>query len=226
MNPDTLTTNALGSKPRNFRPFDSEKAFASEPFSTLLQKPVRILCWDRKSSDKKPIMGLIDSKYDGEIPMTWTIGGSVNVDGSPDIHDLIMIPVGTVDGQPVYNGDLVRDKDGNTGHINLSFEHKRYNNFELWKKMKGSTWKAPASIIKDKPIVFKGHLLQKTDYLWYKPGNDDYYSWRKVAVGDTTITVKGVSCPELHETHFEYLTRLGQRGKEGFTEIVESMYSW
>lgn len=74
------------------KPFDIELAKAGHPVCTRSEKPVRILCFDRKSTDGCSIMALID---EGEFEdfMSFNAQGRFYEDARKDENDLFMAPV-------------------------------------------------------------------------------------------------------------------------------------
>lgn len=120
------------SKPEFSLPFNLEHAKAGAPYCCRDGHAAHILKWDRNVSDY-PLLGVIRKSDD---PRTWTETGSVSYSEkhtSQYDSDLVMLPLGFIDGKPVFVGDKITSPDckGNTtAHHNMNFGE-------------GSTWTWP-----------------------------------------------------------------------------------
>lgn len=96
-------------KPEHTRPFNLEHARAGAPFSCANGEEVEILKWDRKHT--QCIVGL--ARQDVAI-RTWRADGTYN-DPNSTAYPLVMLPLGFVEGKPVFVGDVLIDPNGTFG---------------------------------------------------------------------------------------------------------------
>lgn len=91
------------SKPEFSRPFNLEHAKAKAPYCCRDGRAAQVLKWDRNVSDY-PLMGVIGKSDD---PRTWDMTGSTTycAHGAEYDCDLVMLPLGFIDGKPVFVGD-------------------------------------------------------------------------------------------------------------------------
>lgn len=93
--------------PKHTKPFNLEHARAGAPFSCEHGHPIQILAWDRKHPTH-PIVGM---ETDGEQELV-----AFRVDGTADhgvgfiTSRLVMLPLGYIDGKPVFVGDEIEMK--------------------------------------------------------------------------------------------------------------------
>ena len=69
------------------RKFNLEEAKAGKPICTKNGLPVRIICWNKKTDNNMPIIGLV-KEYNNEYAKYYTLNGEC----SNDIYDLYMAP--------------------------------------------------------------------------------------------------------------------------------------
>lgn len=91
------------SKPEFSKPFCLEHAKAAAPYCCRDGRIAQVLKWDRNVSDY-PLMGVVGKSDD---PRTWTATGSATYGshGAEYDCDLVMLPLGFIDGKPVFVGD-------------------------------------------------------------------------------------------------------------------------
>lgn len=88
-------------KPEFSKPFDQAAARAGAPFCCRDGRPADILKWD----GRRPGEPLIGFQSDSDIPASWAADGAYETGCEGDI-DLIMLPLGLIDGKPVFVGDV------------------------------------------------------------------------------------------------------------------------
>jgi hypothetical protein len=94
-------------KPEFSKPFDQAAARAGAPFCCRDGRSADILKWD----GRRPGEPLIGFQSDSDIPASWTAGGAYETGSEGDI-DLVMLPLGLIDGEPVFVGDTFLWHDG------------------------------------------------------------------------------------------------------------------
>lgn len=98
-----VPTAVQAGKPVHTKPFNLEHARAGAPFCCRDGGEVEILKWDRKHTFC--IVGL--DTHDASV-RRWRADGSYN-EGS-NVFDLVMLPLGFIDGKPVFAGDEIETK--------------------------------------------------------------------------------------------------------------------
>lgn len=90
-------------KPEFSRPFNILDAKAGAPYCCRDGRTAQVLKWDRNVSDY-PMMGVVGKSDD---PRTWTATGSATYGAHGEEYDcdLVMLPLGFIDGKPVFMGD-------------------------------------------------------------------------------------------------------------------------
>jgi len=101
------------------RPFDMAAARIGAPYATRGGQRAKIFKWDGPGAHS--IIGIFGL---GEIPAKWTPQGYFAASRGSYHEDLVMTPLGMVDGQPFFCGDTIigatgykftaepRDQDG------------------------------------------------------------------------------------------------------------------
>lgn len=125
-------------KPEYTKPFDLGHARAGAPFVCANGGEVEILKWDRKHTFC--IVGL--DMQDASV-RRWRADGSYN-EGF-NVFDLVMLPLGFIDGKPVFVGDELIDND--TGDTTTAFPTWGGMNADLW------SWPAPAPVYPETLMV-------------------------------------------------------------------------
>lgn len=159
---------------QNYRPFNYDQARQGAPVRLRDEgSSVRILCWDMEHN-LTPIVALVRGNKDvaKEMTICYDKDGNVHAPKSyPSPKDLVMAPVGIVDGTPVFWGDKIYHKK--TGTVNEINRH--------WPGMVGSQI-LHSYAMQPPTIEFKDRPLTIHDELWYKHPNDVY--WTKVKMSD------------------------------------------
>jgi hypothetical protein len=89
------------------KPFNLEHAKAGAPYACRNGSPATILKWDAKGSEFT-LIGFVDRDGVGnDIPESWMAEGFVRATRERRNHDLVMLPLGEIDGKPVFVGDEV-----------------------------------------------------------------------------------------------------------------------
>lgn len=100
------------------KPFDHDAALAGAPYACANGQPAWILNWNAGDSRYT----LAGTCCDAEVPSSWTRWGrhcsGVHLAGEYSDFDLVMTPLGYLDGKPVFDGDVLVDTRG---------EHRRAN---------------------------------------------------------------------------------------------------
>lgn len=94
-------------KPEFSKPFDLDAARAGATFGCRDGRPAEILKWD----GRRPGEPLIGFQGDSDIPASWTVDGAYEAGCEGDI-DLVMLPLGLIDGKPVFVGEAFLWHDG------------------------------------------------------------------------------------------------------------------
>lgn len=83
------------------KPFNLEHASAGAPYASADGESATILKWDGRS--EYPLIGV---HGEADEPASWTAQGE-HLAGSASGADLVMTPLGHIDGKPVFVGDLI-----------------------------------------------------------------------------------------------------------------------
>lgn len=89
------------------RPFNIEHARANAPYSTRDGRKAEVLKWDAKNSYKFPLIGYVKDTNGDESSVSWMADGACVGRDMPSPLDLVMRPLGFVDGRPVFVGDEI-----------------------------------------------------------------------------------------------------------------------
>lgn len=87
-------------KPEFTKPFNLEHAKAGAPFACRNGDQVEIFKWDARYRHG-PIIGVLSA---GDVPSSWAEDGRYD-EAHGGKYDLIMLPLGIIDGKPVFVGD-------------------------------------------------------------------------------------------------------------------------
>lgn len=158
------------SKPEFSKPFNILDAKAGAPYCCRDGRTAQVLKWDRNVSDY-PMMGVVGKSDD---PRTWTATGSATygAHGAEYDCDLVMLPLGLIDGKPVFVGDKITSPDckgDTTAHHKMNFGEK-------------STWAWPVSApTYPVTLMTDGDLV--SNYYGGGPVSHDqeYQAWRRIA---------------------------------------------
>lgn len=90
--------------PQHTRPFNLEHARAGAPFSGQYGEAVRILLWDRKHPTH-PILAI--EEHGEQEAIAFRADGIATHDNIALSSRLVMIPLGFIDGKPVFVGDSI-----------------------------------------------------------------------------------------------------------------------
>jgi hypothetical protein len=93
------------------KPFDITSAKAGAPYGCRNGNPATILKWDAQNTDF-PLIGTIIFTDGSEHPESWTVNGMRGVGMGEAAPDLVMLPLGYIDGKPVFVGDVFRGASG------------------------------------------------------------------------------------------------------------------
>lgn len=118
-------------KPLHSKPFELGAAKAGAPFSGANGEAVRVLIWDRKHPTH-PILA-IEEDGDQEA-IAFAPDGSTAHNYDSLVRQLVMLPLGLIDGKPVFVGDEILDSGipGVAAPMNRDFTH--------------CTWPAPPKV--------------------------------------------------------------------------------
>lgn len=120
-------------KPEFSKPFNLEHAKAGAPFCGGHGEAVRILIWDRKNP-KYPIIA-IEEDGDQEA-VAFRADGKATHGCGAIVQELVMLPLGVIDGKPVFVGDEVEyETFVGWGRDSVSAE---------WREFGKCRWPAPA----------------------------------------------------------------------------------
>lgn len=97
-------------KPEFSKPFNLEHARAGAPFCGIDGEAVRILIWDRKHPTH-PIIA-IEERGEQEAIAFRADGKAANHPSLGIVFELVMLPLGFIDGKPVFVGDKFTHRDG------------------------------------------------------------------------------------------------------------------
>lgn len=131
------------------KPFNLDHAKAGAPVVTRAGLPVRICCFDVKATHFI-LLSLVTTKENLEEPLTSDRHGCELNSTYPGQDDLLMAPLGYVDGKPVFWGDSIQYKLGGEDTVWLdmyaghSFIEKKQGGFYAFrrpfKKIKREVW--------------------------------------------------------------------------------------
>lgn len=105
------------------KPFDLQLAMAGAPISTTSRGPAKFVAYTEAAHESCCLIILNENGIVG----TRRKSGRVNETGAiENPHDLVMIPLGMIDGKPVFVGDEMHDRWGNTIHayLGMGFNQK------------------------------------------------------------------------------------------------------
>jgi len=124
----------MTTKPEFTKAFCLEHAKAGAPYCCRDGRTAKVLKWDRNVNDY-PLLGVMGKSDD---PRTWTVAGSTTygAHGAEYDGDLIMLPLGFIDGKPVWVGDHFITSSG----LPCIATTASAGNF------KGCSWPAPATV--------------------------------------------------------------------------------
>jgi hypothetical protein len=94
------------SKPQESRPFNFEHAKAGAPYGCRDGSKAEVLKWDAKGGEFK-LIGYTEPNG-SEVPESWTKHGNASARGESHA-DLVMLPLGEIEGKPVFYGDKIMD---------------------------------------------------------------------------------------------------------------------
>lgn len=107
-------------KPVFSKPFNLEHARAGAPFGCRDGRVATILKWD----GRRPGEPLIGHQGEDDMPASWAVDGAYNPEHESGL-DLLMLPLGMLDGKPVFAGDAIED-DGPAGWVlGIAYVHNR-----------------------------------------------------------------------------------------------------
>lgn len=164
------------------KPFNYEHALAGARVGTISGEPVRIICWDASPDaayryDQRelfPILGLntvLSHGLEIEIVVYYNKNGCRQ--GYNPTDSLVMLPLGFINGKPVYTGDEVMFK---------SRDAKDWSKYSI-----NASCRLPDSYSYSWPITeytLDGKNINQGDTFWfnYYPGPGSPASWKKVVV--------------------------------------------
>lgn len=86
------------------KPFDANHARDGAPYGCRNGNRATVLRWDAQNS-AFPLIGTVIFSDDREQPESWTAHGMRAVGNGEGGSDLVMLPLGYIDGKPVFVGD-------------------------------------------------------------------------------------------------------------------------
>lgn len=93
--------------PQHTRPFNPEHARAGAPYCTRAGFKAAVLKWDADHM-AYPLIGFMNDGAKGDISMSWSLTGQHSL--TPEHYaDLVMTPLGFIDGKPVFVGDELEE---------------------------------------------------------------------------------------------------------------------
>ncbi len=175
------------------RPFSVDLAKAGAPYCCRDGREVEMFKWDRPNL--YPLLGCYDEKHDAG---SWTTGGKFTVSSDEDhVADLVLLPLGILDGKPVFAGDELESiLDGTKAKVGPG--HRVFKNCR---------WPAP---VKAYPILGITHqqLLNAFGQQGIQDGSPMSDGFRRIA--DATIMhAIDTGAVVSKEDHVEALNRLG-----------------
>jgi hypothetical protein len=124
------------SAPTYSRPFDMAAARAGAPFCGAQGQAVRVLIWDRKH----PTHPIIIMEEDGEQEAIAMRANGTTEFGAYTARELVMLPLGLIDGRPVFVADRIEQRD----HHNESWVARDAQPED--RDFSTSRWPAPAKV--------------------------------------------------------------------------------
>lgn len=122
-------------KPEFTKPFNIEHAKAGAPYCCRGGASADVLKWDRRHPEYK-LAGISDVIGEVDALTTWTICGAHIRGEEESPRDLVMLPLGMIDGRPVFVNDEF------VGYVGMAC--KAIPN--LSSDFSGCTWPAPTKI--------------------------------------------------------------------------------
>lgn len=119
-------------KPEFSKPFDLAAAKAGAPFCGANGEAVRVLIWDRKHPTH-PILA-IEEDGEQEAVAFRADGTTTHRESLGVVSQLVMLPLGMIDGKPVFTGDV------------LDFEGRRCVALATGRSFPCCAWPAPAKV--------------------------------------------------------------------------------
>lgn len=116
-------------KPEHTRPFDAASARAGAPYCCRNGESATILKWDGRQCHGYCLIGVIGAE---DVPNSWRANGFFGNSVRQE-NDLVMTPLGEIDGKPVFVGDEIQSKGNNS----KSIAQPMSRHFELFR------WPAP-----------------------------------------------------------------------------------
>jgi hypothetical protein len=124
-------------KPQFSKPFNMEHARAGAPFCLRGGGPATVLKWDGRRNGE-PLIGF---RTEQDIPSSWSAGGVYFSDGLEGPDDLVMLPLGLIDGKPVFLGDeVLAAPRGEESELTSAFVGMTFPDGHAWK------WPAPTKV--------------------------------------------------------------------------------
>lgn len=129
-------------KPQHTRPFNAEHARAGAPYCQIDGDAAKVIAWDI-ASDNYPLAVRLSCQGDGETVAQFSLDGRPLFAAYVASATLVMTPLGTVDGKPVFVGDELE--------MNLANGWKRVAAEPTWAGTwtddgKYVRWPAPAKV--------------------------------------------------------------------------------
>lgn len=107
------------------RPFNLEHAKAGAPYCCRDGEDATILKWDCRDPNF-PLVGIFG---DSDDATEWSAAGQYNCQLNPE-YDLVMLPLGFIDGKPVFVGDeIISERDGKA---HVAYAEQRNFNGARW----------------------------------------------------------------------------------------------
>lgn len=133
-------------KPEFSKPFDLAAAHSGAPFSGENGEAMRVLIWDRKHPTH-PIIA-IEERGEQEAVAFRANGASDARESLGIVRNLVMLPLGLIDGKPVFVGDdLVWEPSGKKVIATIALKH----DYE-WE---GLRWPVPAKVYPKTRMTFE-----------------------------------------------------------------------
>ena len=132
----------MTTKPQFTKPFNLDHAKAGAPYATRDGQEATILKWDGRHKSGYPLVGVYGIE---DQPDSWRIDGFFG-NLVRDHLDLVMTPLGFIDGKPVFVGDELVVKGAATPYTASSRDFKALHNL---------AWPAPAKAYPETRMTFK-----------------------------------------------------------------------
>lgn len=123
-------------KPEFSKPFSAEHARDGAPFCCADGTAAEIVKWDCRGGEC-PLLGVIDNDQFGQLSVRWTEAGVPHAEREI-AKSLVMLPLGMLEGKPVFTGDAI--EDGCLGDWTSGFAQPRNRVFT------NCRWPAPAKV--------------------------------------------------------------------------------